>query len=397
MSISKFNDEFRGKYFRWVVPDLESEITFTDSKYTFTLPEDKSSLKEYILRRLADSKTARKGLQFYKLAIETHQSGKYHLDLLLTFTKTIRLKFNELDFLLNKHGKLTKYRNLNHSIIQYNQKEDTPLTNIQRAEDPLMLAKLKTDPFNYLLHKMKQQNPLHFDLGNYVSSNNLMEHIKGWSSVKNKLRDAQQYYANLTLTRRPGIRYITRQLIQQELTPQELLTYDSWPGYQRLVGYINQIHTYGCNRPFKSLQPLLVGPPNVGKTSLILQLQKHIPVYYKNVHNWFPSYQSNVYKLINWDQFTLSGMKYPQLLKFLQGLKMDLEFKGGSTLRYDNQLVMMTSNMSLQSHLRLKFGHNFAHYQLAKANLSVRIDQIVIPEGLNLFLILKLIQPNKLI
>lgn len=383
----------QGKVFRWVVPDLDDFITLHHSLclLEYHLPRDKEQLKDKVLSRLLASKTAHKGLQYYKLAIETHPStGKYHLDLLLTFKSQIRVKTTQLDFLLMKHGDLTRYRNLSKGIIDYADKEDEPLTNILSTIDVLLHRQLREDPF-LLLKKEMVREPLTFNLGEYVAKNHLMQHIRNWSSVKNKLHDAQEYYANILLVQKPGIRSIDRMFITERLTPEELHVYDSWSGYSRIVSYINEITQYGCHRPFKSLNPLLIGPPNIGKTSLALELERHMAVYPKGVSNWFPSYRSNVYPLILWDQFTLSGMKYPELLKFLQGSPLDLEFKGGSTMKRDNQLILMTSNLSLNYHIQAKFGYDLELYKLSRVNLAVRIDEIIVPEGLTLFLLQKLI------
>ena len=71
---------FQGQNFRWVVPQLPAEIW--DKKETF---------KTDLLDRLRASKTAKKGIKFYSIAIESHADGHPHLDMLLIFEKQIRL------------------------------------------------------------------------------------------------------------------------------------------------------------------------------------------------------------------------------------------------------------------------------------------------------------------
>lgn len=44
-------------------------------------------------------------------------------------------------------------------------------------------------------------------------------------------------------------------------------------------------------------------------------------------------------------------MPYGQLLNVLEGEPTDLPYKGGSTLKRDNQLIFMTSNMTLEQHI----------------------------------------------
>ena len=113
-----------------------------------------------------------------------------------------------------------------------------------------------------------------------------------------------------------------------------------------------------------------------------------------DVSNWFPSYRSNVYRLIFWDQFKLKGgMSHTDLLKFLQGSPMDLQYKGGSTLKNDNPLIIMTSNMTLDEHIEFKF-KDTCQRKLAKQNLDARIQNLVVPTGLDLHFIRKLIKPK---
>ena len=107
--------------------------------------------------------------------------------------------------------------------------------------------------------------------------------------------------------------------------------------------------------------------------------------------NWFPKYRDGVYPLFFWDEFKLKGgMTHTDLLKFLQGSPMDLQYKGGSSLKMDNPLIIMTSNMSLNKHITLKFKDPY-QLGLAKQNLGIRIHQVLIPPKLDLFILLKLI------
>jgi hypothetical protein len=235
------------------------------------------------------------------------------------------------------------------------------------------------------------QNPLGFNVEQYVKQNNLAQHISNWSSIKNKLKDMQGAAANLLLKRKPGFQLITRSLIESRLTSQELKTYDSWSGYQTIVDHLNDVVLHRCKRPFKSPQLFLVGRPNIGKTSLVRQIQKHNSVYHLNVSNWYPNYRDGVYTLFFWDEFKLKGgMSHTDLLKFLQGSPMDLQYKGGSSLKQDNPLIIMTSNMDLKTHVKLKF-KDALQYNTAMENLHARITEVKVPPNLTLFILLKLI------
>ena len=375
----------RGKYFRWVVPRLE-------------IP-NVQSFKLDLLDRLKSSKTAKKGLEVYSIAVQTHADGCYHLDLLLTFTKRVTLRFDELDFLCAKHGQLTKYRSLNSSILAYNFKQDTPLTNISSINQVLDLIELKKDPYLYLYNKMIL-DPFGFKLEQYVRTNSFSEHVKNWSSIKLKLKDMQVASANLELRSKPGIRYIDRALIQTRLTSDQLRLYDSWSGYARIVQFLNHIPTYGTRRPTHTPNLFIHGRPRIGKTSLIQAIQTCTSVYPVGTQNWFPKFSNHVYRLMFWDQCRLNMMAWQQMLILLDGRPYDLPFKGGSTLKHDNQLWILNSNKSVKTHLKQKhswlqqdFDDPFQE-NVIQTSFRKRVVQVSVPNDYDLFLLLKLVVPS---
>lgn len=375
-----------GTNFRWVVPQLSPEVWSRKEAY-----------KAELLDRLRSSKTARKGIMYYSIAIESHADGNPHLDLLLIFEKQIRMSYTELDFLCQKHGDLTRYRNLNHAIVQYGSKEDTPLSNFKSkdVETLLFQKRLTKDPYLNLELEMRK-DPLNFDLLQFVSKNNLLSKIKGWSAVKTKLKDAQTGYANLQLKNKPGIKKITPDLIKKTLSLDELRQFESWSGYCRICTFINEINEFGSNRPFKSKQLLLVGPPNTGKTSLNREIAKWVPTYQVGMSHWWPEYRDNVYRFFSWNEFSLSKMPYTELLKLLEGTPLNLQKKGSHAPRFNNQLIIMNSNVDIVSQLRRKFNiwTEDVMYREALKNFPARVEQITIPPGYKLFLLLKLIIPN---
>ena len=375
---------FKGTNFRWVVPQLSAEIW-----------DKKQQFKYRILDTLLASKTAKKGIKYYSIAIESHADGNPHLDMLLILQKRTDLFLDQLDFLCDKHGNLTRYRTLNQAIINYGSKQDTPLTNLENVQYILNEQEIKKDAYAFLQNKMLE-NPFHFDLEEYVASHNLAKHIKDWKTVKIKIKDMQAATCNLALKQKPNICFIDKKFICQKLTTLQQKEYASWDGYQLIIDYINDIFRYNCTRPFKSKQLYLVGPPNTGKTSLNRQISKYCTTYEIGMNKWFPAYKDGVYKFFSWNEFSLNIMPYPQLLKLLEGSCINLEQKGGAVLRSDNQLIIMNSNFSVRQHLFTKFGTNnkFTYLGTNIQNLSARITEIEIPKDKTLFLLLKLIVPN---
>ena len=348
-----------------------------------------------------------RGLRYYHIALERHANGVPHLDILLIYEKSLQRQLVDFDFLY-KHGNITTYRKLNAAILDYGKKEDTEaLSNLPQAKvlpsgqsvnQLIEVQELKKDPYRYL-QKQMLKDPLHFNLEQYVRLNNLDPQITGWSSIKTKLKDMQAAAANLSLKAKPGFKYIDRALIQARLSDKELLTYDSWSGYQTIVDYLNQIVTYGNRRPFKTKHLLVVGPAHIGKTSLVSEpnndagrvpLEQLVPTYHMGMRHWFPKYQDGTYRLILWNQVKLTSYAYDFLLKFLEGSPVDLAYHGGATKKADNQLIYMTSNLSLERHIAHKFW-NLEDRQAARQNLSKRIQQVIVPEGYELFILQKLL------
>ena len=60
----------QGQNFRWVVPQISPEIW-----------SKKDQFKADLLDRLRLSKTAKKGIKFYSIAIESHADGNPHFDI----------------------------------------------------------------------------------------------------------------------------------------------------------------------------------------------------------------------------------------------------------------------------------------------------------------------------
>lgn len=376
----------QGQNFRWVVPQISPEIW-----------SKKQQFKTQILDQLLSSKTSKKGIKYYSIAIESHANGDPHLDMLIIFEKKIALKLIELDFLCSKHGNLTRYRTLNQAILDYGSKEDTPLTNIQNIQYILNEQDIKKDPVAFLM-KQVDNDPFSFDFLKYCHQNSYFTAIQRWSYVKNKIRDYQEITCNLVLENKPLFAKITPQLIQQELTTSQQEEYHSWQGFQTIVDFLNHIPIYGTKRPSHTQNLFIHGRPRTGKTSLIEAIQKSTSVYPVGTQNWFPKFTNHTYKLMFWDQCRLSMMSWEQILILLDGRPYDLPFKGGSTLKHDNQLWIMTSNKSVRQHLKEK--HSFLQQDfdnpleqnIIETSFRKRVKQITIPKNKDLFILIKLIK-----
>ena len=376
------------KNWRLVIPSLKQYGLNPDIKSDVI-----SDLKNQVLDKLRVMQSKR-GLQHWCIAAETHGTSSYlHLDILLLYSKRVMNSYGRYDYLI-KHGHLTRYRTINRAVLDYGHKEDSsPITNVDTST--LLLAdKASTRQGLYdILQTAMLKKPFKFNADEYIHKYNLGRHVikTSWQSIIRRIGIEQREVCNNLLKIKPGIRPITRDLIQSQLTADELALYDSWPGYQVIVDHVNQISEYGCHRPHKTKNLFLTGPPNTGKSSLIIQLEKHCAVYPLGTkHGWFPSFKSGVYTLLSWDEFNLRCYPYTDLLKLLEGRPMKLPIKGGHIERADNQLIICTSNLSLRRHIRKRFLLDEDRHD-SQANLEVRFTEVAVTRDRPLFLLLKLI------
>lgn len=392
----------KSKNWRIVIPNLQ--------EYRGVPTVDLENLKAMILQRLhkrpQDPRSSiksefQRGLRYYHIALEHHSNGVPHLDILLVYDRSIQRQLVDFDYLL-KHGHVTTYRHLNKAIVQYGRKEDKDaLSNFpQNSNEVLDMEELRRNPYAYLYDRMKE-DPLRFNLEEYVQRNELSKDILGWASIKTKLKDMQGAAANLKLRQKSGFKLITQEEIQKNLNSDEYtLFYGQWNGYRRIVSYMNQITTQRGTRQQKSLNLLITGAPSTGKSALVWQrnplpgraaISNFCSIYPIGMSQWFPKYQSDVYHCIYWNQAKLTSYSYDTILKLLDGSPMDLSSKGSVSRKVDNPLIVMTSNMTLQEMITHKFGYNPNYCQMARQNLSTRIQNVVIPEGYDLFLLQKLL------
>ena len=378
-----------GRYFRLVIPALEGY----PKDWNWDTPEI-IALRACTVDLLVAKERSR-GLKHYLVAVQRHLgTGLPHLDILMIYAKSIKNPLSRYDYLV-KHGNMTRYRGVNAAILNYGRKEDpSPLGNLEPTQ---VIAESRVKNELYLMmQEAMLKRPFKFDAIEWLADNRLMAPAVRTNIFKTlrAIRIRQSLECNRRLTLRPGIRRITEELIQERLSEEELRIYHSWQGYQTIVDHINQVAQWGCRRPRKMSNLLLVGRPNTGKSTLAAEIAKHCATYPLGIKDgWFPHYQSGVYRLLIWDEFELRCYRYTDLLKLLQGAPMKLPQKGGHVQRADNQLIIMTTNLSLLRHVYNRF-RDERDRETSMANLRARIREITIPEGHTLFMLIKLILPK---
>ena len=358
----------------------------------------KSDLADFLLKRNPKDRSLYP--EKYLLCEQSYESGEPHFHVILCYSKRKQIcRSDHFDY-LGIHPNIQTMRNMK-AALQYVHKQDpNPLTNMDVAQQRRVALASNTRTLYQLLQQQMKKDPFHFNLYGFLKSHNLANHVYHTTFAKAAvlLRHMQQVQCQSVMQNKPGFRFIDRSLIRSKLSSEQLAVYDSWDGYQVIVDHLNQIVTLGFRRPLKTSNLLITGLPNSGKTSLVQGglncpyncLERYVSVYPMGTKTWWPNYKSQVYSLLFWNQAKLSTYSYDTVLRVLEGSKVDLPYKGGSVLKYDNPLVIMTSNMTLKQMIRHRFPHDKDLASLALTNLSARITNVIVPDHLNLFLLQKL-------
>lgn len=97
-------------------------------------------------------------------------------------------------------------------------------------------------------------------------------------------------------------------------------------------------------RKFKQKQLYLYGPPNTGKTSLAIWLERFCRIYWAPMHEeFYDAYDDNAYDLVVLDEFAATK-HITHLNSFLDGSPMTLRTKGGQYFKKSKLPVMILSN-----------------------------------------------------
>ena len=363
----------------------------------------KENLANFLLNQNPNQRTNKP--EKYLVCQQTYEDGTPHFHVILNYSKRKDITSPDFYDYLGIHPNIQTMRNMKAALDYVHKEDSNPHTNMDIAQEKRVArAKDSSSLYSFLEEEM-MKDPFDFDPIKYCLDHNLTKEIykANFSKALTLLKKVQQAQCNRVLFQKPGFKPITRTLIQQKLSPEELKTYDSWSGYQTIADHLNQIPVYRFRRPAKTMNLLITGPKSTGKSALVWQtyiqppfnpLNSHISVYPMGMKDWFPEYRSEIYDAIYWNQAKLTSYSYDTILQLLDGSPVMLPAKGGGHKKVDNPLVVLTSNMTLDQMIKEKFRYNPSYITMARDNLSVRITNVIIPKGYDLFLLQKLIVPN---
>lgn len=376
-----------GRYWRLVMANLVEHGRFP-ARHSQQLEMRKARVLDALI-----SRETRRGLTGWCVAWQTHGGTGYaHLDVLLVYSQRVRNTPGWYDY-LGKHCSMTRYRTVNRAILEYGRKEDPrPLRAGIEVSGVLLEEQFRREPYRVMRDEM-MRDPVRFNALTWLKDNNIDVVASGlsWPKHIRFLRMCQEQECNRRIARVPSFPEITRELIESRLSADELRLYDSWPGYGTIVRYLNQVPRWGAHRPHKTKNLYLWGPPDTGKTTLLNALRAATSAYPFGVNRWWPRFKTGTYRVITWNEFRLGVMAYNNLLQLLEGAPMDLEYKGGSSLKTCNPLVVMTSNLPPCTHLGIKFSWHAQMHAASLANFEARVESVRVNASRPLFILLKLL------
>ena len=342
----------------------------------------------------------------YLICEQMYDSGEPHFHAILIYPRKKHIANPNFYDYLNIHPNIQTMRNMK-AALDYVYKEDPhPYTNMDVVQQKRIARAKDTSSLYQFLEQQMKKDPFNFEVYSFCQKNNLTKHIyqANYTKAVNLLKKAQEAHLNSLLRSKAGFKPIDQALISSRLSESELKTFYSWSGYQTIVNYLNIMNSERGNRQQKSLNLLITGAPSTGKSALFWQrnplpgrtsVVTHLPLYPMGMKDWFPEYQSDVYAGIYWNETKLTSYSFDVILQLLDGSPIMLPSKGSSHKKVDNPLVIMTSNMTLDQMIQNKFFYNKEYQKMAKSNLKVRIENVIIPKNHNLFLLQKLLVPKE--
>lgn len=371
----------------------------------------KNQLAKYLVEQNPNDRKVKP--EKYLICQQTYQDGTPHFHAILIYPKRKQVINQRFYDYLGIHPNIQTMRNMK-AALEYVCKEDTtPLTNMDLDQQKRVARAKNTISLYQLLENQMKKDPFNFNVYDFCNNHNLFKQVckANYPKAINLLYKSQESECRAVLRKRPGIRYITRKLIESSLNSSELLEYDSWDGYSTIIDHINQIvespnKSLSSRLPNKTKHLLLVGPSDIGKSALLDHvpssfypypgLDSYFSTYYLNVaQRYFPPYTTYMSSLVTWQQFTIDSTLFPkkrynQLLVYLDGSPTQLPIKGKLPVRrMDNPKHILTSNRSLQQQI-LKTFKSEQSRSLARMNLKSRLDQVVVPPEKSLHFLRKL-------
>ncbi len=150
--------------------------------------------------------------------------------------------------------------------------------------------------------------------------------------------------------------------------------------HQLIVDWLNE--NVSQTRDFKQKQLFVYGPPDKGKTSLIMELEKSLNIYHMSqFEDWYDSFFNGRYDLVVLDEFR-GGKSIQFLNMWMQGGVFCIKKKGSQYVKRDNLPMIILSNLSLDD----CYAKALERYSVCLDALRARLLEIEVNEFIDISL-----------
>jgi len=251
------------------------------------------------------------------VAKELHQDGTPHLHAAIMLHVTFEtMDSNRLDVIVNQHGNYQTMKNVKNWI-----------TYILKDGD---YVSYQIDTSRYM-----DQNKVVMDLViNKSLKQDVIRKFPHWCANNRRKLDDYYYVQN-------WLKVKTKEEINwNECEPVDLLS----PAERLIARWLNQNI---CEvRRHKQLQLWIFGPPDCGKSTLLMELDRRLRVLWmQKEEDFMDMWEDGSYDLVVIDEFK-GQKKLTFLNEFLEGVPLCLRVKGSQRMKRDNVPVIICSNGS---------------------------------------------------
>lgn len=288
-------------------------------KFFFTFPQCAAE-KEDIWQRATTMWGA--DLEYMVIAKELHQDGNPHIHMVFGFVRKRQFTSPTCgDFLTNQHGNYQTCKNLRKALMYITKADLNFLEKGIVVQEVIAKHGTKAAAVAKMLLDGKTIRDVNMEFPGFVLTN---------------LRKIECYASFLERTCR-----------KEALLPWTLPC---------LIGSCSQssqiINWLFLNirkpRPFKQPQLWIHGPPNCGKSSLLMMLSKMLLVYpLPRYESFYDDWEDNYYDLVVIDEY-FGSKKVTFLNNFVDGSPLVIPAKGAQRLKTQNIPVVVLSNHSIE-------------------------------------------------
>ena len=316
-----------------------------------------------------ESKSKELLIEKFAVVLETHTNNRNkakHLHVFVKFSQRRELCLGFFDF-LGKHGKLEKVRNIE-AVLQYMNKENVCKANFDVWK--ILLENHRT--FASAIARMMIAGWTEIELINRYGS---ILAGQAWSS-------ALSFGKKAVLADRAGrrttsrMRQITREIIENRLSREELTTFDSDQQFRIFVDTINKILSYGNSQLHKQCCLSIVGKPSIGKSTVVNALKAFFRTYIFPLDGWHTQYDNGIYEIILWNEWDIKLLSRSDLLLFTEGEVVDLKVKYTKAVKEDRPMIIFTSNHTYVDQVNRRYGYDLELRDSTLEALSVRFVEL---------------------